>query len=542
MIRQLPATALAAARLWIAPNLARFRATRQPELWLIAPFVGLATGIAAILFRLGIGLTQWPWLRDMSERVATAARGVPWWVILAAPAAGGLIVGLMLRYLLAARRTGTVPDVVEARLRSGQGLGLRQGLISAVATVVSLGSGASAGREGPVVHLGATLSAAVCTRLKLPDAARRTLLACGVAGAVSASFNAPIAGVLFAQEVILAHFSASSFVPLVLASVTATAVSRTWFGDVAAFTVPAYQITSYWEIPAFVLLGVVAAAVAILFQLAMIATDRAARSVPMPLVARPVVGGLMVGAIALLFPEVLGVGYEATDAALRNQLPILAMLALILAKTAATAITFSSRFGGGVFSPSLYLGAMAGGAFGLIAAGVFPGMASSESLYAILGMGAVAAVVLGAPISTTVMIFELTGGFALALALLVTVSIANGLGLAVLGRSWFHAQLEARGVMLTEGPHQVLARTTRVSEFMRPLGERAPPELGHDATVLRATDTLETALRAFDEAGAEELPVVAFDRPDTVIGIATQVDALTRFNAALIASSVEEHR
>jgi CIC family chloride channel protein len=357
---------------WTVPNLKLFRETRQPIVWLLAPFIGLATGGAAILFRLAIGAFQLPWLHDMSESVAKAARGQPWWVIVLAPAIGGLLVGLMLEYLLTAKRTGAVPDVMEARVNAGRGLSLSQGLLSALASALSLGTGASAGREGPIVHLGASIAASACTRFNLPNAARRTLLASGAAGAVAASFNAPIAGVLFAQEVVLGHFAITSFVPLVLASVMGTIVSQAWFGNVAAFTVPAYSITSYFEVPAFVLLGIVAAAVAVIFQLAVLATDWLARNVEIPLIARPALGGLLIGIIAIWFPQVLGVGYDTTDAALKDQLPIALMFTLLFAKTATTAIALGSRFGGGVFSPALYLGAVTGGAFGLIAASMFP--------------------------------------------------------------------------------------------------------------------------------------------------------------------------
>ena len=535
---------LATARRWTIPNLKQFRESRQHMVWLLAPFIGLAAGGAAIGFRLAIGAFQWPWLHTMTENVAEAARAQPWWVIVLAPAVGGLLVGLILRYALTAKRTGAVPDVMEARVNAGRGLSLRQGLIGAVASALSLGAGASAGREGPIVHLGATIAAAACTRFRLPDAARRTLLASGAAGAVAASFNAPIAGVLFAQEVILGHFSIRTFVPLVLSSVVATIISQAWFGNVAAFIVPSYSIASYYEVPAFVLLGIVAAAVAILFQLAILTADWVARHINMPLVARPAVGGLLIGIMAVWFPEVLGVGYDTTDAALKGQLPILMMITLIFAKTIATAITLGSRFGGGVFSPALYLGAMTGGAFGLIAASVFPEAGSSEGLYAILGMGAVAAAVLGAPISTTVMVFELTGGFALSLALLLTVAIANGINQAILGRSFFQAQLESRGIVLHEGPHRTVMKDLRVADIMRPVQDGDPVVLpeGERERALQADETLETALRAFDTMGAERLPVVEPNDRSKIVGWASQSRALSAFNKALIAASVEEHR
>lgn len=529
---------------WTVPNLRHFYFSGQPVVWVLATLTGLATGVAAIIFRLAIGAVQLPWLETTSEHVAEAARAQPWWVIMLAPAIGGLLVGLILRYLLKAKRTGTASDVIEARITAGRNLTPGQGLFSALASAISLGAGASAGREGPIVHLGATISAAACRWFDLPRAARRTLLASGVAGAVAASFNAPIAGVLFAQEVILGHFAVTSFVPLVLASVTATIVSQAWFGDAAAFTVPAYQITSYLEVPAFVLLGAVAALVAVIFHACLLLTDWFARGFDIPLVLRPAAGGLMIGLIAVWFPEVLGVGYDTTDAALKNQLPIAMMFVLLIAKTAATSIALASRFGGGIFSPALYLGAMTGGAFGLIASSVFPEFGSSGGLYAILGMGAVAAALLGAPISTTVMVFELTGGYALSLALLLTVSVGNGLFQAIVGRSFFHAQLEARGVVLQEGPHRVVMKTVSVREFMQPLDEDAQEDVDpeKDLVVLRADDSLDVALRAFNETGLERLPVVDGTEKTKIIGTATQVKALSAFNKELIASSVEEHR
>ena len=529
---------------WIAPNVRVFIGSRQPVVWLTAIVVGIAAAVGAIVFRLGIAVFQLPWLGTMSEHVVTAARAAPWWMVLLAPAAGGLIVGLILQYFMPGKRVEVVADVIEARALPSHQLTMRVGLGSAFISALSLGSGASAGREGPVVHLGATIAAALTRLLSLPMAARRTLLGCGVAAAISASFNAPIAGVLFAHEVILGHFAPTAFVPIVIASTVAAVISRTWFGDFPAFVVPHYQVTSYWEVPAFALLGLTCGLVAILFQFGLIGTDWLARRTPMPLVLRPVVGGLAVGAIGLAFPEILGVGYEATDLALRHQLPLTIMLSLIVVKTAATAITLASRFGGGIFSPSLYLGAMTGGAFGLIAASAFPDMASSHGLYAILGMGAVAGAVLGAPISTTLIVFELTGGYALSIALLLTVSIANGFNRAIHGRSYFQWQLESRGLFLTEGAHRRIVRNVRVSDFMRPLasGETPQPIEAKETPSLGADDILEVALRRFDETGNPHLPVVSRTEPPMVIGWAHQIDALERFSKELVEANVEEHR
>jgi CIC family chloride channel protein len=529
---------------WITPNVRQYRASRLHVVWLLAIVIGILVAIAAITFRTLIGLLQWPWLRSTTELTMQAAAAQPWWVILCAPALGGLLVGWILQKFHPYQRAGGVADVIEARAYGGRGLPLGAGLWSGLVTAISLGSGASAGREGPVVHLGATIGAAVCTKFALPDSARRVLLGCAVASAVSASFNAPIAGVLFAHEVVLGHYAVSAFVPIVLAAVMGTLLVREWFGDVAAFVIPQYEITSYLEIPAFALLGLTCAAVAIIFQFALIGTDWMARNITMPLWLRPVIGGLAVGAIGVFFPGVLGVGYEATDLALKHELPLFTLLALMAAKTAATAVTLASRFGGGIFSPTLYLGAMTGGAFGLIAASVFPEMASSHGLYAILGMGAVAAAVLGAPVSTTMIVFELTGGYALSIALLLAVSIATGLTQAVHGKSYFHWQLGMRGCFVNEGAHRLLSETVKVRDFMDPPSEDESERAfnpGTDGPYLHDTDSLESALRSFDACGKAALPVVRKGNAGEIIGIARHVRGLRYFNAALITATKEEH-
>lgn len=529
---------------WVAPNLRVFTGSRQPTVWLTAIGIGTIAAAGAIIFRLSIAIIQLPWLHTMSEQVATAARAAPWWVVLLTPAVGGLIVGLFLEYFMPGKRAEVVADVIEAHALPSHKLTLRIGLGSAFVSALSLGTGASAGREGPVVHLGATIAAALTRALSLPASARRTLLGCGVAAAISASFNAPIAGVLFAHEVILGHFAPLAFVPIVIASTIAAVISRWWFGDFPAFTVPDYQVISYFEMPAFALLGLTCGLVAILFQFSLMGTDWVARKTPMPLILRPVVGGLAIGAIALVFPEILGVGYEATDQALKHHLPLAMMLALIVVKTAATSITLASRFGGGIFSPSLYLGAMTGGAFGLIVASVFPELASSHGLYAILGMGAVAGAVLGAPISTIMIVFELTGGYALSIALLLTVSIANGFNRAIHGRSFFQWQLESRGLFLQGGAHRRIVRNIKVADFMQPLDqdETLAPLDAEDTPRLMRDAILEIALRRFDETGQPRIAVVARAEPTVVIGWANQVDALERFAKELVDANVEEHR
>lgn len=529
---------------WILPNLRQHISSKQPVVWLAALVTGMLVALGAIFFRELINIIQFLWTGEHSENLVSALSKLPWYTVFIGPVIGGLLVGWLLERFVEAKRTAGVADIIEAKTIGTKHLKPIPALSSIFITAISLGSGASAGREGPMVHLGASLSAFLANKLHLPDWATKTLLACGAAAAVSASFNAPIAGVLFAHEVILAHYAMRAFVPIVISSVTATILTRIWFGDVAAFTIPDYQITSLWEFPAFALLGVVCALVAVLFQFSLMATDYIARNINIPLIFRPAIGGALIGSIALFYPHVLGVGYEATDLALKSQLPLALLLGLLIAKTAATAITLASRFGGGVFSPSLYLGAMAGGAFGIIAASAFPEMASSQGLYAILGMGAVAAAVIGAPISTTLIVFELTGGYELSIALLLTVSIANGINQAIHGHSFFHWQLEMRGLFVQDGPQRTLLRLKRVRDFMEPIAANEEPELfdtEKETTFLKPSYTLEFALRTFDTGGHSSLPVVDEKDETKIIAWAQQTHGLRFFNDALIKAAEEEH-
>ncbi|MEM0898807.1 MAG: chloride channel protein [Pseudomonadota bacterium] len=529
---------------WVRPNVDTFMSSGAPRIWILSLSIGATVGIAAIIFREAIGLLQYWWLRNTSEDVLTAARNVDWYWIFLAPIVGGLIVGRLLEFLNS-RRAGGVADVIEARVAGGRALSLKDGIVSAFITVLSLGSGASSGREGPVVHLGATLASTVSQSRKLPEWCSRTLLAAGVASAISASFNAPIAGVLFAHEVILQHYAMRSFVPIVLASAVGTVMSRLWFGETVTFIIPDYQITSYWEFPAFAILGIVAALVAVAFQFSLFSAEYVARGVKMPVRYRPVIGGVIIGAIAVFFPQILGVGYEVTSLALWNQLELGLLVALIVMKTVATAITLASRFGGGIFSPALYLGALTGAAFGLVVGSIFPDQASNPGLYAILGMGAVAGAVIGAPISTTVIVFELTGGYALSIALLMTVAIAHGVNQALHGHSYFHWQLEMRGLFDHEGPHRSLMRTKKVMDFMDlpdPEADKQWIDEGKNITPLKPSDSLGKALRLFDQGGHQRLPVVDERDDKRIIAWAQERKALSYFNKALIAASEEEHR
>src|SRR6056297_1882242 len=520
----------AATRLRGGWRMMRRRGPSQFQFWVIALLLGSAAGYAAVLFRKAISALEGLVYRtDDVARLHSQAEHLPWVWVLLVPVAGGLIVGLILHRFTDDGRVRSVADVIEGAALSEGRVERREGLASAFASMITLGTGGSSGREGPVVHLAAVISSWVSDRLDADGITGRDLLGCAVAAAVSASFNAPIAGALFALEVVLRHFAIHAFAPIVIASVAGTVISRLHFGDVTEFALPATSVLAFYvELPAFLILGLVCGLVATLMMLSVFVADDVAGHIQMrlrvPRWLRPAVAGLMLGALAVWFPHIIGVGYETTSAALTGRLVWHEAVVFAVLKVAAVAITIGGRMGGGVFSPSLMVGALTGLAFGHMATAAFPDVSGAYTLYALAGMGAVAAAVLGAPISTTLIVFELTGDWQTGLAVMVAVSMSTALGSKLVRRSFFLTQLERRGVRLAAGPQAYLLSMFRVSRVMRPQDDpRGAPaeqcwELIEDGVYIGMNATLEAAMPMFDRAGVPFVPVVrqGSDGPELV--------------------------
>ncbi|MCK0068542.1 chloride channel protein [Kordiimonas laminariae] len=489
---------------------------------LLAVLVGVISGYAAIGFYLAID-----WLLHLGfgigeKELATGAKSLPAWQIIAVPTIGGLIVGQIIRFINKNQARG-VPHVIEAAALHDSRVGLKSGFLSAATTIISLGAGASTGREGPVVHLGATLASWVTRTLKLNPAVARTLLGCGVAAAVASSFNAPIAGVFFALEVIIGHYALHTFAPIVIAAIAGTLVSRSHLGDFPVFHTAEYAITSFWEFPAFFMLGIVSAIMAIIFMSGLNWSDKIRvhfRLIPIWL--HPAIAGILLGCIALAYPEILSVGYEATSEALNGNYSFSLLVALVFAKMAATIISIAGRFGGGVFSPSLFLGAMVGGSFGIIVGSISPEFASTPGLYAVIGMGAVASSVLGAPISTMLIVFEITGDYNVTIAVMIASAVASTISNIFYKRSIFLMQLENRGICLEGGRATYLLKSARISDHM----SRDFFTIRETETVIKARELLVVqgggVLIVTDETGQmrgllsfNQLPPDAFDNEET---------------------------
>ncbi|WP_298842303.1 chloride channel protein [uncultured Roseobacter sp.] len=527
----------------------------QIQFWFIALAVGVAAGFAALFFRKGINALQTFLYGTEDVRLLHSfAQSLPWYMILIIPICGGLVVGLILNRFTNDGRARSVADVIHGAAMHDGRVETRAGLASALASMITLGTGGSSGREGPVVHLAAVISTWVNRRMHADGITGRDLLGCAVAAAVSASFNAPIAGALFALEVVLRHFAVHAFAPIVIASAAGTVINRLEFGGVTEFTLATTgEVQFYQEMPAFLLLGLMSGLVAVALMKAIFWSDDFGtvmqNRLSIPGWLRPAVAGAMLGGIAIWFPHIIGVGYETTSLALTGQLGLWDAIVFAILKTVAVAITMAGRMGGGVFSPSLMVGALTGLSFGLIATGIFPDVSGSYTLYALAGMGAVAAAVLGAPISTTLIVFELTGDWQTGLAVMVAVSMSTALASRLVDRSFFLTQLERRGIHLAAGPQAYLLAMFRVGSVMRrpddprAASEEACWEMIGEGIYIDATATLEAAMPIF-ETGQTFIPVVTLSAdatPPQLLGAVFYVDALKVYNRALAATAAEEH-
>ncbi|GAA6199472.1 chloride channel protein [Aquicoccus sp. SU-CL01552] len=534
----------------------RTRGPGQVQFWFIALAIGIAAGLAALGFRKGIDALQaWLYGTEDVQRLHTYAEHLAWYWILLIPVVGGLIVGLILHRFTSDGRVRAVADVIEGAALTDGRVETRAGLASMAASLITLGSGGSSGREGPVVHLAGVVSTWICTRIDADGITGRDLLGCAVAAAVSASFNAPIAGALFALEVVLRHFAVHAFAPIVIASVAGTVISRMEYGDVTEFVLAAPEsLQFYVELPAFLILGLLCGVVAAVFMRGIFfaedIADHLQTRIGLPRWLRPAVAGLLLGALAIYFPHIIGVGYETTSLALSGVFTLRDAVVFAVIKAVAVAITFGGRMGGGVFSPSLMVGALTGLAFGLVATGLLPEVSGTHTLYALAGMGAVAAAVLGAPISTTMIVFELTGDWQTGIAVMASVSLSTALASRLIDRSFFLSQLERRGVHLAAGPQAYLLAMLRAGAVMRPVSDPRCAEEGpcrdmvEQGLCIEASASLEAAMPIFDRAEVDFLPVILrgeADSPPEILGALYHVDALKAYNRALAATAAEEH-
>ena len=453
------------------------RQTEHLYMVLVSIVIGLLGGLGAIGFRECIRLFQLvAWRAD--PVTLDFVRTLPWWWKVLVPALGGLLVGMIITRFAAEAKGHGVPEVMESVALRGGRIRPRVVLAKLLASGVCIASGGSVGREGPIVQIGSAIGSSIGQWLRIGERRLRTLVGCGAAAGIAATFNAPVAGALFSVEIILGDFGVTQFSPIVISSVVATVVSRHFLGDFPAFEVPQYSLVSAGELAAYAVLGLIAGLAAIAFVRALYGAEDLFDVIRLPAILKPALGGAMIGLIALRFPEIFGVGYEAINEALRGELGWKLLVVLAAVKIVAVSLTIGSGGSGGVFAPSLFIGATLGGAVGTVVHYLWPEASGGPGAYALVGMGAVVAAGTHAPITAIVIIFELTGDYKIILPLMISCIIATLLATRLQRASIYTLKLLRRGVDVREGLSINVLQHMKAAEVMRVDSPRVAPEEG----------------------------------------------------------------
>ena len=428
-------------------------------------FVGVAGGYGAVGFRYLINFIQTIAYGSPNE-LLDVVTSFSWYWRLLIPALGGLIVGPIVYFYAREAKGHGVPEVMYAVALKQGIIRMRIVFIKAFVSAVCIATGGSVGREGPIVQIGSAVGSSLGQLFKVSGDRIRIMVGCGAAAGIAATFNAPIAGSIFALEIILGEFGIATFSPIIISAVSATAISRHYLGDVPAFILPEYILHSPLEFPLYAILGVLCALVAVGFTLFLYRSEDAWDAIKFPEYLKAVIGGLMMGALGLAFPQVLGVGYGGIDLALMLKLSWWFMGLLVLFKILATAITIGSGGSGGIFAPSLFMGAMAGGAFGLIVQELFPSVVLSPGAYAVVGMGAVVAATTHGPLQAILIIFEMTGDYKIILPLMITCISSTLVARRLCGESIYTFKLRRRGINIREGKEVNILSSMPVKNVM----------------------------------------------------------------------------
>ena len=414
--------------------------------------VGIGAGLGAVLFR---RLIDWIHNFAYNDIAGILAEWYPLHLIVI-PALGGAIVGPLVYYFAREAKGHGVPEVMEALELRGGKIRPRVVLVKSLASSVCIASGGSVGREGPIAQIGSALGSLIGQLLKLSEDRVRTLVACGAAGGIAATFNAPIAGAVFALEVLLRRFGSVYFGAVVISAVTADVIAHYFEGDSRTFLTPEYTMQSPWELLLYTLMGFIAALAAVGFSRLLYFSEDIWGLIRIPEPAKPLFGGILLGLLGIIsyqidgFPRIFGVGYETIENTLFSQLTLQVTFGLLLLKLVATTLTLGSGGSGGIFAPSLFMGAMLGASFGQIAHTIFPEIVAPSGAYALVGMAAFFGGAAHAPITAILILFEMTGDYQIILPLMLSTVLSTIVSRNLSPDSIYTLKLKRRGVELSQ--------------------------------------------------------------------------------------------
>jgi chloride channel protein, CIC family len=462
----------------IANIIDRLQPSETVVLFGTAIVVGAGTGLGAVFFIWLIAQVQKLLFQSGGSVLGFLGRGL----FILIPTIGGLLAGPVIAYFAKEAKGHGVPEVMQAIALRGGRIRPRVVVAKVIASAFCIGSGGSAGREGPIVQVGAALGSTIGQFLHLSENRIRNLVACGAAAGIAATFNAPIAGVIFAMEIILGELHLGDLGNVIIASVTASTVARIFLGSRPAFSIPSYTMKTPWEVLLYALLGVLTALFAIGFIRLLYWLEDRFDKWHFPEALKPAVGGLLLGGLAFIYPlilgqsqglplfanlpQVFGTGFTTIESALSGSLPLTILLALAVLKPIATSLTLGSGNSGGVFAPSLFTGAALGGAFGCVVEHFFPGATAGPGAFAIVGMAALFAGAAHAPFTAILIVFEMTNDYTLILPLMAAVIVSLIVSTRLLPESIYTLKLVKRGIHLKQGRDVDIMETVRVEEVM----------------------------------------------------------------------------
>ncbi len=413
--------------------------------------VGIFAGIGAVIFRKLI-----EWLQNLAYK-DMASLLTDWQPIhlIVIPALGGAIVGPIVYYFAREAKGHGVPEVMESLELRGGVIRPRVVFVKSLASSVCIASGGSVGREGPIAQIGSAIGSSIGQILKLNEERIRTLVACGAAGGISATFNAPIAGAIFALEVLLRRFGSVYFGAVVISAVTADVIAHYFEGDKRTFLTPEYTLQSPWELLLYTLMGIISAIAAVGFSRLLYFSEDIWNSIKIPEPIKPLFGGILLGILGVFsyqiegFPRIFGVGYQTIENTLFSELTLQLTLGLLFLKLLATTITLGSGGSGGIFAPSLFMGAMLGASFGHISHNIFPEVVAPSGAYALVGMAAFVGGTTHAPITAILILFEMTGDYQIILPLMLSTVLSTIVSRNLNPYSIYTLKLKRRGVKLS---------------------------------------------------------------------------------------------
>ncbi|MEW5745171.1 MAG: chloride channel protein [Nitrospirota bacterium] len=448
--------------------LSKVRADEQTALIILSLAIGMLAGVANIVFRTAMEFVHETVFIGGSKLLRIDEGGGYRALLPLLPMTGALL--LIPFSLLFPREVNGYgfPKFIEAVNLRGGVMKARSIFLKTVGPALTIGSGGSAGVEGPIAIIGGTIGSAIGQFFRLSGNRMKLLVAAGSAGAIAATFNAPIAGILFAMEVVLlGNYELSSFAAIVISSGIATFVSRGYYGATPAFSVPQYDLVSAAEIPLYLLLGIIIGVIAVVYVKVFHRVSDEFASARMPLQLKPVLGAFMVGSFGIFFPHIMGNGYGYIEEALSGNIVLPVIALLVLLKIVATAVTLGSGGAGGVFAPALFIGAMTGGSFGAVVHRLFPALTAYPGAYATVGIGAFLAAATHAPLTGIFLLFEMTGNYKIIIPLLFASVVGTVVAKRLSPDSIDTVELSRKGIALHFGMERSTMGRIKVSDIMR---------------------------------------------------------------------------